>query len=155
MKAECHVRALFTRNGSDGSPFSAVSRTNVSQQSMSSSRRMPRACCSLSFIRDMPKSFLPSIGAVSTKALRKGHATGAGQSSPGCKSRAKRGSEALGMDAIYESPYRGGAGCAALSGLMDLLAGNPCLRMLRILRPGLFCRAPSVLIAPTIGTMPP
>ena len=57
------------------------------------------------------------------------------------------------VDAIDASPERGGARCAALSGLMDLLADNPGLRMLRILQPGLLCRAPAVLTAPSIGTI--
>jgi hypothetical protein len=36
---------------------------------------------------------------------------------------------------------------------MDLSAGNPGFRMLRILQPGLLCHAPFVLTAQEIGTL--
>jgi len=57
------------------------------------------------------------------------------------------------VGALDASPERGGAACAALAGLMDLLSDTPGLRMLRILQPGLLCRAPAVLTAQAIGTL--
>jgi len=69
-----------------------------------------------------------------------------------------RGSVAQGVSPGYVreadiSPARAVQAVSPLQGLNVMHAGTPGLRLLRILRPGLLCRAPPVLPAPAIGGM--